>query len=889
MNKIIIAFFILLAGIINTVAQGNSISGHVLNNNNEPLIGVNILLKEKNIGAETGFDGSFEIKTSKGKFTLIVSYIGFKTREILVNAPVNLSNIILYEGNELLQEVLLTSRNNKFSRKKTAYVSKLPLKDIENSQVYTTVTSEMLESQVVTNLDEAMANATGVYKLWEATGRGPGNGTSFFSTRGFSVQPRLIDGIAGVTFSAIDPSYIERIEVIKGPAATLFGSTETSLGGLINIVTKKPYQGTGGSISYTAGSFGLHRASVDYNTSLDTSKKAFFRVNASFLTQGSFQDAGFKDTYFIAPSLSLRVNNRLNISAGLEFSKTKQTNPSMLFLRRGLPLISKNIKEMGVDPKKSFTNNDINLTNPTFNTRAIADYKLSDTWTSQTVFSSSYAQTKGYYQYQFDGGVAALLQINQVYNQLENAKKNGLITAPQLAFINANINPFTTQITTEAGKMLATDSFVRTYSKRDANETRFNLQQNFTGNFNIGQLRNRLVFGVDYLSNNRNNRNKNGNPNLTKQSQFPQLIGTLNALGLNAVSDGITASFFRFPYIDAFLNGNGTIANNSFTPTANYSPDKAQLDADFKKIPAFKNQTKQQTLAAYVSDVINITPELIVNVGLRLDHFIQDGQLSRKEDDYTKTTLSPNFGVSYQALKNKLSVFTNYQTGFVNVNPVVNASGTVDVFQPQKAKQFEGGIKTNFFNNKLNIGASYYNITVKDFTTSDPTIPLFPKTIDIAEVVSKGFEFELNANPINGLNLRGSYSFNDMKYTNVYSKKAKREITEFKNRRPEAAGPKGLYNFWADYAFQEDSFAKNFGLGFGFNGASENLTVNNKTSGTFTLPSYTILNVSAYYNLKKIRVGFKVNNLTNKTYYTGWTTINAQPSRAFLGSVSYNF
>ncbi|WCC47252.1 carboxypeptidase-like regulatory domain-containing protein [Tenacibaculum finnmarkense] len=192
MNKLIIALFILVVGISNAVAQGNSISGRVLNNNNEPLVGVNILIKEKNIGAETAFDGNFEIKTSKGKFTLIVSYIGFKTREILVNAPANLSNIILYEGNELLQEVLLTSRNNKFSRKKTAYVSKLPLKDIENSQVYTTVTSEMLESQVVTNLDEAMANATGVYKLWEATGRGPGNGTSFFLLEDFLYNQDLL-------------------------------------------------------------------------------------------------------------------------------------------------------------------------------------------------------------------------------------------------------------------------------------------------------------------------------------------------------------------------------------------------------------------------------------------------------------------------------------------------------------------------------------------------------------------------------------------------------------------------------------------------------------------------------------------------------------------------
>ncbi|MCG1036119.1 TonB-dependent receptor [Polaribacter sargassicola] len=864
-------------------SQNATVSGKITDNSKTEIIGVNTYLKNTIIGTETNEKGEFTISNiNTGKHTLVISYLGYKTKEIpftITNNEVkDFGTIILFEGNELLQEVTLTSRDNKFSRKNTAYVSKLPLKDLENSHVYSTVTSDLLESQIVTNLDDAMQNATGVYKLWEATGRGPGNGTSYFSTRGFSVQPRLINGVSGITFSEVDPSYIERIEVIKGPSATLFGSTETSLGGLINVVTKKPFQGFGGSISYTGGSFGMHRLSADVNTPIGNSDDLFFRINTSYLTQDSFQDAGFKNTFFVAPSLSYRVNNKLNLTAGIEFSRTEQTNPSMLFLGKGTPLVSTNIEELNIDPNKSFTSNDITLDNDVYNTRFVVDYKISDKWTSQTTFSSSYAETGGYYQYQFDGGAAGLLQLVALYD------------VPGLQDL---ISPFVDPMLYEASTLLQQNAFTRVYSKRDADQTRYNLQQNFIGDFKIGKVRNRFVFGIDYLNDLRNNRNVNGNTVLTSTSNFPALLNYLNNFpyaDLSAVAQTIEASFAGFPFFDAFLSPNGNVISTSFTPNATYSPPtKAQLDANFNQIEPFTNRQTSKTIATYVSDVINVTPNLTVNLGLRLDHFIQDGRDDIAEDDFTKTTLSPTAGILYQPIKNKLSLFTNYQTGFVNVDPVVNADNTVDVFQPQKAVQIEAGIKTQLFNSKLNLGASYYHITVDDFTAQDPTERLFNTTIDIAQAVSKGWELELNANPFNGLNIRGSYSFNDMKYTDVYSEKAGRDITEFEGRRPESAGAETLYNFWADYKFQKGSFAENFGFGIGFNGASESLPINNALTGAFTIPSYTIYNASIYYDANKFRIGLKANNFTDKIYYTGWTTVNAQAPRSFVGTVSYKF
>ncbi|GAA5225324.1 TonB-dependent receptor [Membranihabitans marinus] len=843
-------------------SQNSTVEGNIADKNNNPLIGVNLYLKKTTQGSQSDENGYFKIDNlAKGDYVIVISYLGYKTKEVAINVPsnqvVDMGKITLLEGNELLQQIVVTSsRRNKFSRKNTAYVSKLPLQDMENSQTYSTITTELLESQIVTNFDDAINNATGISKLWESTGRAPGEGTGYFSTRGYATQPALVDGLPGFTFSAIDPSYIERIEVIKGPSATLFGSTVTSLGGLINVVTKKPYEGFGGSVSYTAGSFGLHRVSADLNTPLNRKDNLFFRMNASYLTQGSFQDAGSRETYFIAPSLTYRVNNRLNLSLGIEYSSTEQTNPSMLFVRRGIPMVSNNIEELGIDPEKSFTSNDVTLSSPILNTRAIADFKISDQWNSQTILASTHSETKGYYQYMIEGAGAAF----------------GVL-APLAATPYPPLQEQVNEVLFEANQLLSQDVFTRIYDKRDADGTKANFQQNLIGDFNLGKVRNRMVIGLDYVYREQSSRNRNGNPLLAQNSNFPFIIETLNTLN-EGYGDVIAAQLSGLPYFDGFFSANGDIVPTSFTPNTTYTVSKANLDAIFSEVPIRDINTGSQTYAAYISDVVSLTKNLTINLGLRLDHFDQDGEKSDPLDDYTKTTLSPNAGILYQAIAQKLSLFANYQTGFINNDPVVNNDGTVDTFDPTEAKQFEGGIKTNLFRGKLNAGISYYLITVNNSINSDPNGVLFPLRINLAETVNKGFEFEVNANPFEGLNIRASYSLNNSEITDAYSSKTDIVYDALQGRRPEEAGPENIYNLWADFKFGDKSFFKNFGIGAGLNGASEHLMMNNAVSGVFTLPGYTIYNATIYYNADKYRIGLKVNNMSDEIYYKGWSTVN---------------
>ena len=81
------------------------------------------------------------------------------------------------------------------------------------------------------------------------------------------------------------------------------------------------------------------------------------------------------------------------------------------------------------------------------------------------------------------------------------------------------------------------------------------------------------------------------------------------------------------------------------------------------------------------------------------------------------------------------------------------------------------------------------------------------------------------------------------------------------------------------------------GLGFGVGGNySSSLNIlDSKVTGVFTLPDYTVINASVFYGTDKFRIGFNLNNITDKKYFTGYSTINPQKPRNAVISLAYKF
>ncbi|SDI58649.1 iron complex outermembrane recepter protein [Flavobacterium glycines] len=792
-----------------------SIKGQITLKDNQSPEKISVILKNTRFGTVTDSKGNYKMQHIKaGNYILRISAIGYITKEIKINlssGQVLIQNAEISPDSEELTEVVINGgKKNFFAKKENQQIARLPLRNLENPQVYTTISSELLKDQVVTNIDDALKNAPGVQPLWTSTGRGS-DGAGYFSLRGFAVQPRALNGLPGISNGSLDPANIDRIEVIKGPSGTLFGSTIVSYGGLINITTKTPYDHFGGEVNYTAGSYGLNRVTADINTPLNEEKTVNLRINTAYHSENSFQDAGFRKALFVAPSLSYKASDRLSFLFNTEFLSNEATNATMLFLTRSTPLKVHNIDELGYDNKRSYTSNQLSIKTPSYNLQGQMFYKINDSWTSQTAVSRTSAKSEGYYSYLFEA-TASFPTITQ-----------GVVFGRYINYQNSTT--------------LATD-----------------IQQNLIGDFKIGNMRNRLVAGLDYFN---RQITDNGTGYVLNGRVY---IGDDSVQNVNENVFGITN-----PSQYITTGDNGKLSKNA-------------TDALLAGATVNNSKTKQEVYSAYVSDVINFLPSLSAMASLRVDRF-----MNANNGGYNQTALSPKFGVVFQPILDKVSLFANYMNGFTNVAPAEDINGstrTPRVFDPEHADQLEFGTKLNLFNDKLYATFSYYNIKVTDRVYNIRNSATDVTYYQDGAQNNEGFEAEIIANPIQGLNIVAGYSYVDAGVT-------KGDINTV-GYRPTSAGAYNTANLWASYRFQNDAL-KGFGLGFGGNYSGENKITHGLVTGTFTIPEYTVLNSSIFYGNDKFNLTLKIDNIANADTYDGWSTIHPRNMRSASASFSYKF
>jgi len=383
-------------------------------------------------------------------------------------------------------------------------------------------------------------------------------------------------------------------------------------------------------------------------------------------------------------------------------------------------------------------------------------------------------------------------------------------------------------------------------STADSKQRYLQVQQNFNFDFHIGRMRNRTVVGGDYLR--------------TRNDQF-----------------------FYFGVIDFVpFTGNMDYTNFNADYVTNYYNSIRNTPAWDSSIWPLKN--KSNTYSAYVSNVITPVQGLNLMTAIRYESVKFNGGVkgSNETPAYTQRAWSPKLGLVYELVKEKLSVFGNYQNSFTsNGYFVSDTASNLSLSDPEKANQWEGGFKADLWHGKVNATLNYYNINVKNTLQ---TIGYTPQGRAIEQQMgkrnSKGIELEVNAYLVKGFSLIAGLSYNDSKFTETT------DVTVL-GKRPNTASSPWLANFNATYQFTEGNL-KGFGLAFGGNYASANKIINT-TNGTFELPKYVVLNANVFYDAKKFRVGVKADNLTNEHYWIGYTTANAQKLLNVAGSFSYKF
>lgn len=783
--------------------QTGAIQGTVKTNDGKALPYASVLLKDTKYGTMADASGSFKFSANSGAYTLIVSYAGFVTseRKVVIEAgkTSEVGNIVINAASNQLREVVVADiQKNKYAKKNVATVAKMPLADLENSQSYSVVNKDFMQEIIATDYNSALISIPGA-----VVNNGVNDSGNDITMRGFVTNATFRNGLAINPRTQPEIVNVERVEILKGPSATLFGGLMSTYGGAVNTITKRPFESFRGEVGYTTGSWGLNRFTVDINTPLNEDRTALLRVNAASFTQNSFQDAGYSKGSAFAMSMAFKTSEKTTVRFDVDYFAPNKTLNA--YIRNSNVLTVKTLAELNDVHDRTFTSNDIGSKRFQFNALAEIEHKISDNWLSRTSYQHSEGGEKG----------STFLVLTYVDN----------------THVSRGIRPF------------------------DVYElTSDNIQQNFIGDFKIGNLRNRLVVGGDYLYRKTYNQFATYNINATLIPPIPPPAARYSVF---------------MPY--------DVVTLDETTPWPAISKSEIVRKDNIMRSSTTGQSDMNFNFSGYISDALNITDWIVASAGLRVDRYEVKKTLLNgvaQTNNYVQTKVAPKFGLVVQPIKDQLAVFANYSNGFTNNPPTISATAGVINWKPTQANQAEVGLKTDLFDGKLSSTISYYDIKVTDMINTLPD----GTTEQSGNQRSKGVEIEVIANPVQGLNIVTGFGKNDNKYT-YYRVGA---TVDYSGNRV-AWIPQNIFNFWASYKLLNGT-AKGLGIGAGVNYSDDSyLDASNKAK----TPAYTLFSATTFYDQPKYRVSLKVNNLGDKKYWNYYGV--PQNPRQFVANISYKF
>ncbi|MEM9003866.1 MAG: TonB-dependent siderophore receptor [Cyanobacteria bacterium P01_F01_bin.86] len=316
----------------------------------------------------------------------------------------------------------------------TATRTDTPIRDIPQSiQV---IPRELLDDQQVIRLDEALRNVSGVTFGGIDIGRG-----LRFNIRGFDDAPVLRNGFrqVGIRQSFPETANLEQIEVLKGPAAVLYG--EIDPGGLINLVTKRPLAEPYYQLQTQFGSRNLIRPSIDFSGPLTDDGQLLYRLNAVYQNGDEIQayDTETRRS-FIAPVLTWQIGDRTDFTIELEYLDSE--GPASF----GVPAFGDGIADIPLDQISNEPGDSV--AQEYFNIGYDLEHRFSENWRLRNGFRYTHDQT------------AIAIALPNSLNE-------------------------------------ETGIFTRIWSLQDVETEVFSLQTNLVGEFTTGSIEHTLLFGVD--------------------------------------------------------------------------------------------------------------------------------------------------------------------------------------------------------------------------------------------------------------------------------------------------------------------------------------------------------------------------------------------------------
>lgn len=373
---------------ISEKKQRFEIQGTIIDEAGIPLGGANILEKGTSNGTQTDFDGKFSLEVTNENAILIVSYIGFATKEVNVDNKTNLK-IILIEDAASLNEIVLVGYG---SVKKS---------DLTGSVA--SVSSKVFEKQPVTQASEALQGRIAGISVGTPSGKPGGEQVIRIrganSINGNNAPLIVVDDLIGADFNTLNPNNIESIQVLKDASATaIYGSRGAN--GVILVTTKKGKKGKAqitfdyftrtqtvpkkvkilDALGYTT-SANNRRRYAKYSQQINDLTDFNYPTEEEMLTPDANGNRSMTWLYYHPEAIQRIQNGELSIDWQDEIFRTGMTNNYNLSIRGGNDNITYNVSGNYLDQEGLVINSDYERFNlrTSINTQASERLKVGGT------------------------------------------------------------------------------------------------------------------------------------------------------------------------------------------------------------------------------------------------------------------------------------------------------------------------------------------------------------------------------------------------------------------------------------------------------------------------------------------------------------------------------
>jgi len=765
---------------ITSIAQ-KTVSGQVLEKEtNMPLIGVTIVVKNSPKGATTDFDGNYIINNVSETDILVFSYLGYKTQELVVGGQSTI-NVSLETDAQEMDEVVITALNIQRDKESLGYsVSQVSAEEVNVAKENNVMNSL---SGKVSGLQITQAN-TGV------------DGSSRILLRGVTTingsnRPLVVvDGIPitgdagggsqwggvdrGDALSDINPDDVESISVLKGAgAAAAYGSL--GMHGVILVTTKSGGKKKGLGVSLNS-SFTFTEVALTPDLQNEYGTGAF----------GDFAPVGGDGRPILDYPFSWSWGPKMEGQAytnwlGKPDSFTSHGNPYEQFYQNGYSA-SNSIAFEGQSDKGSFRmsitdenargiNSDNTLAKQTFNIRGKTD--LTDNFSIDGKMTYLTSKVKNRPALAEDGANTALqlslmprdIRLSDVKNNTVNAQGEEI----KWNLDNTFNNPYWSQ------------EYVKNRDEKDRFQGIISANWNIAHNFKItGKT------GMDYIVYDYTNYAARG-------SQFQS--NGLGNYGHDSGKSRIWNSDILATYNTKITDVNVTLSLGSsyreeYSSYVNISGNDAKVP-NLHRISNYKNSYSSEGISEkgvysfYGLGQFSYRGFLYFDATLRNDN---SSALPKENNSYwyhsenMSLLFSKLLGIESSIfnkgkLRGSFAVVGNdtspYRTQAVyNVDQTVTLPYTVGSIpsslpsfdlRPESSESWEVGTELGFFNNRLQFDFTYYETKTKDQIMAVPisgASGYASKVVNAGVIANKGYEFQLNAVPLEFDNFEWNLGFN---------------------------------------------------------------------------------------------------------------------------------